>query len=115
MRTNIVVLLFSLSLVAAGPLTSAAWGSVLEMAQSPSVMISPNGVVTLPKNQDYRTDKQRDRHQGSDRLQRYVCVVPPPQSSDRRRPYVCNADSGRIGGRCRCPGTVGNGNLDFAR
>jgi hypothetical protein len=49
------------------------------------------------------------------RPQRYVCVVSPPPSVDRRRPYVCNAEPGRVGGRCRCSGVVGSGTLDLDR
>jgi hypothetical protein len=44
---------------------------------------------------------------------RYVCVVPPQQSDDRQRPYVCRANEGRVGGTCRCPNVTGNGRLDL--
>jgi hypothetical protein len=49
------------------------------------------------------------------RPQRYICVVPAGQSNNRSRPYVCRADEGRVGGRCRCAGVTGNGSLDLAR
>ncbi|SMF45806.1 hypothetical protein SAMN02982989_2311 [Xaviernesmea oryzae] len=54
-----------------------------------------------------RTDDRRPRPQ------RYVCVVPPRQSDDRNRPYVCRADAGRVGGTCRCQNVVGTGRLDL--
>jgi hypothetical protein len=47
------------------------------------------------------------------RPQRYICVVPPRQSDDRTRPYVCRAQSGRVGGTCRCDNVVGTGRLDL--
>jgi hypothetical protein len=55
-------------------------------------------------------------HNNNDRPRprdRYVCVVPPQQSDDRDRPYVCRANAGRVGGTCRCSGVVGNGRLDL--
>jgi hypothetical protein len=42
---------------------------------------------------------------------RFVCVIDPPKSSDRTRPYTCRAPEGRAGGRCRCDGVTGNGTL----
>ncbi|RWX77191.1 hypothetical protein EPK99_16210 [Neorhizobium lilium] len=47
------------------------------------------------------------------RPQRYVCVVPPRQSDNRNSPYVCRAQSGRVGGACRCENVVGTGRLDL--
>jgi hypothetical protein len=99
----------------AGALTIIGHDTSVQLAQSPSVTIGPNGVIVRPGSEDYQTDRPRDRDRGRDRFQRYVCAVPPSPGADRRRPYVCNADAGRIGGRCRCPGTAGNGRLDFAR
>ncbi|WP_217540193.1 hypothetical protein, partial [Stenotrophomonas sp. GbtcB23] len=37
-----------------------------------------------------RTDDRRPRPQ------RYVCGVPPRESDNRNRPYVCRADAGRV-------------------
>jgi hypothetical protein len=42
---------------------------------------------------------------------RFVCVIDPPKSADRTRPYTCRAPEGRAGGRCRCDGVTGNGTL----
>lgn len=55
-----------------------------------------------------RPDRDRPRRE------RFVCVVTPPDSARRNRPYVCPAPQGRVGGRCRCSGVVGNGNLETA-
>lgn len=41
--------------------------------------------------------------------QRYVCVLDRPDGAARRT--SCPADAGRVGGRCRCNGVVGNGVL----
>lgn len=45
--------------------------------------------------------------------QRYVCVVPAPDSAKQKYPNVCRAQEGRVGGRCRCDGVVGNGTLQL--
>ncbi|NTF31048.1 hypothetical protein [Rhizobium skierniewicense] len=56
-----------------------------------------------------------NRNNGYERRhQRFVCVVTPPDSANRSRPYVCPVQQGRVGGRCRCSGVVGNGNIDTA-
>lgn len=48
------------------------------------------------------------------RPQRYICVVPPQQSDDRNRPYVCRTNEGRVGGTCRCDNVIGSGRVDLA-
>lgn len=68
---------------------------------------TPWSVAQYQGNSHSRTDDW------SARPQRYVCVVPPRESDDRNRPFVCRADAGRVGGRCRCPNVVGNGRLDL--
>ena len=58
---------------------------------------------------------QPNRYNNSDRRsQRFVCVVTPPDSANRSRPYVCPVQQGRVGGRCPCNGVVGSGNIDTA-
>jgi hypothetical protein len=42
---------------------------------------------------------------------RFVCVIDPPKSADRTRPYTCRVPEGRAGSRCRCDGVTGNGTL----
>ncbi|MGK6313916.1 hypothetical protein [Neorhizobium sp. DT-125] len=87
----LAILLTSCSTAAAGDFSAGA----------PMTLIQYQGDTRT------RTDDRRPRPQ------RYVCVVPPRQSDDRNRPYVCRADAGRVGGRCRCPNVVGNGRLDL--
>ncbi|WP_105381661.1 hypothetical protein [Neorhizobium alkalisoli] len=82
---------------------STAHAGVLPPADSQT----PWSVAQYQGNSHARTDDRPARPQ------RYVCVVPPRESDDRNRPYVCRADAGRVGGRCRCPNVVGNGRLDL--
>jgi hypothetical protein len=74
---------------------------------------SESGSVLLAQSFNSTT---RETRPGRDRprRERFVCVVNPPASARRDRPYVCPAPQGRVGGRCRCSGVVGNGNLDTA-
>jgi hypothetical protein len=69
-----------------------------------------NAPITLIQSQQSLSEQtdRRDRHR-----QRYVCVVPPRQSDDRTRPYICRADEGRVGGTCRCSNVTGTGRLDL--
>lgn len=94
-------ILLGLMILSAACSTTSAGTSPLAGSQTPWSFAQYQGETHT------RTD---DRPQ---RPQRYVCVVPPPQSDDRDRPYVCRADAGRVGGRCRCPNVVGNGRLDL--
>ncbi|MFK0208894.1 hypothetical protein [Agrobacterium sp. NPDC090283] len=61
-------------------------------------------------SQDYYSGNNRDRM----RRARFVCVITPPESANRRRPYICPLERGRVGGACRCSGVVGNGTVDTA-
>ncbi len=61
-------------------------------------------------SQDYYSGKNYDRQ----RRARFVCVITPPESANRRRPYICPLERGRVGGSCRCSGVVGNGTVDTA-
>lgn len=45
------------------------------------------------------------------RPQRFVCVIDPPDSAKADYKYSCPAKPGRVGGSCRCSGTVGSGTL----
>lgn len=72
-------------------------------AQQGGTVIGGGGVNT-------RTDNSNDYKP----RQRYVCVVPQPQSSSQQYPNVCRATEGRVGGRCRCDGVTGNGTLQLA-
>lgn len=68
---------------------------------APLILIQDGG-STITRSNDRRL-----------RPQRYVCVVPPRQSDNRNRPYVCRAPAGRVGGTCRCENVVGTGRLDL--
>jgi len=57
------------------------------------------------QNQNNRWDRRQPR---------FVCVITPPDSAERSRPYVCPVQQGRVGGRCRCSGVVGSGSIDTA-
>ncbi|WP_313555135.1 hypothetical protein [Agrobacterium cavarae] len=68
--------------------------------------------------QDFNSSSPRsnqNQNNGWDRRQpRFVCVITPPDSAERSRPYVCPVQQGRVGGRCRCSGVVGSGSIDTA-
>lgn len=92
--SGLTILLMSGS--AAGAVEFSAIGSGASMS-----------LIQYQGNTQSRTDDRPPRPQ------RYVCVVPPRQSDDRTRPYVCRASAGRVGGTCRCPNVVGTGRLDL--
>ncbi|NWJ25032.1 hypothetical protein [Rhizobium sp. RM] len=66
--------------------------------------------VVTQDGQNFYSGNNRQRQQRA----RFVCVITPPDSANRNRPYVCPVQQGRVGGRCRCSGVVGNGNIDTA-
>lgn len=70
-----------------------------------------DGIVHLAQAPGDTNSRSISRDRNKPR-QRYVCVVPPQQSSQGGA-NVCRASEGRIGGTCRCPGTVGSGRLQF--
>jgi hypothetical protein len=87
--------------------------SCLPAAAGPAFSVSAkeaNAPITLIQSQQSLSEQTDRRNQ---RRQRYVCVVPPRQSDDRTRPYVCRADEGRVGGTCRCSNVTGTGRLDL--
>jgi hypothetical protein len=61
-----------------------------------------------PNARVYTNDNDKPR-------QRYVCVVPQPDSAQSQYPNICRAEAGRVGGRCRCSGVTGSGTLQLAR
>jgi hypothetical protein len=88
--------------------------SVSSIAQSrefPPMSGPESGSLLLAQNYN-STTKQTRPDRDRPRRERFVCVVTPPDSARRNRPYVCPAPQGRVGGRCRCSGVVGNGNLE---
>lgn len=100
-------------------LATLALMSFASIAQAASVLPLPmpqahqSDVIEV---QNYNSHARRpDRNNDSGRrYPRFVCVVTPPDSANRSRPYVCPVQQGRVGGRCRCNGVVGNGNIDTA-
>ena len=108
MRTFIIAALAFASIV--GGAESRTIGSQTPVpAQSDMLLAQSSGVESRNYNSSDR-NRNRDRQ----RPARYVCVITPPDSARRNRPYVCPANEQRVGGRCRCAGVVGNGNVDTA-
>lgn len=73
-----------------------------------AVARADNGNVTIESQSGSKP------YQPGVRPQRYFCVIEPPDSADTSMMYSCPASPGRVGGRCRCPNTVGSGTL-YAR
>jgi hypothetical protein len=91
--------------------------SAATVAEAATIALLPgssNNVILAQSTQDdspnYYSGNSRDRQ----RRARFVCVITPPESANRRRPYVCPIEQGRVGGSCRCSGVVGNGTIDTA-
>ena len=57
---------------------------------------------------NFYSRNNRDRQ----RRAQFICVITPPDSANRRRPYICPLERGRVGGSCRCSGVVGSGTVD---
>ncbi|MFK3778031.1 hypothetical protein [Agrobacterium sp. NPDC089420] len=92
-------------------LSGAALGEAA--AITPTPVVSGNDIIlaqSYDDGQDYYSGNNRDRQ----RRARFVCVITPPESANRRRPYICPLERGRVGGACRCSGVVGNGTVDTA-
>ncbi len=83
-----------------------------------SPMMSAPRESDVVQVQDFNSSSPRsnqNHNNGWDRRQpRFVCVITPPDSAERSRPYVCPVQQGRVGGRCRCSGVVGSGSIDTA-
>ncbi|WP_312929218.1 hypothetical protein [Agrobacterium cavarae] len=83
-----------------------------------SPMMSSPRQSDVVQVQDFNSSSPRsnqNQNNGWDRRQpRFVCVITPPDSAERSRPYVCPVQQGRVGGRCRCSGVVGSGSIDTA-
>lgn len=83
-----------------------------------SPMMSSPRESDVVQVQDFNSSSPRsnqNQNNGWDRRQpRFVCVITPPDSAERSRPYVCPVQQGRVGGRCRCSGVVGSGSIDTA-
>ncbi len=89
--------------------------SVAEAANIPSLKISQPLQSDVIQVENFNS-RSAPSQNNSDRRRptRFVCVITPPDSANRSRPYVCPVQQGRVGGRCRCDGAVGSGNIDTA-
>lgn len=104
----------ALAMIAVLSLSGFAQAGIL---QSP--MMSSLSQSDIVQVQDFNSRSARSNNgnqsNGWDRRQpRFVCVITPPDSAERSRPYVCPVEQGRVGGRCRCSGVVGSGSIDTA-
>lgn len=107
-RLGVLSVLAAASLLPVGSPAFAAGMSI------PAVNGEANGLPGLTLAQvQVETFSGRSNNDRPRPRDRYVCVVPPQQSDDRTRPYVCRANAGRVGETCRCNGVVGNGRLDL--
>ncbi len=83
-----------------------------------SPMMSSPRESDVVQVQDFNSSSPRsnqNQNNGWDRRQpRFVCVITPPDSAERSRPYVCPVQQGRVGGRWRGSGGVGSGSIDKA-
>jgi hypothetical protein len=98
----------TLALMSLSSFAQAAGFQPLEMsqpAQSDVIKVQDFNSQAGPSNRNNNSDRRHPR---------FVCVVTPPESANRSRPYVCPIQQGRVGGRCRCDGVTGNGNIDTA-
>lgn len=93
-------------------LSAATIAEAAAITRAPAA--STNDVIlaqsTDDDNPNFYSGNNRDRQ----RRARFVCVITPPESANRRRPYICPLERGRVGGACRCSGVVGNGTVDTA-
>ncbi|MGF0521357.1 hypothetical protein ACQEDT_07590 [Agrobacterium pusense] len=93
-------------------LSAATIAEAAAITRAPAA--STNDVIlaqsTDDDNPNFYSGNNRDRQ----RRARFVCVITPPDSANRRRPYICPLERGRVGGACRCSGVVGNGTVDTA-
>ncbi|MEE9983376.1 hypothetical protein [Agrobacterium pusense] len=75
---------------------------------------STNDVILAQSTDDDSPNFYSGNNRDRQRRARFVCVITPPDSANRRRPYICPLERGRVGGACRCSGVVGNGTVDTA-
>lgn len=103
MRTIVfaTLALMSVSSIAEAASLQSPW----HPAQSDVVEVQNFNSEAGPSNRRNNNDRRRPG---------FVCVVTPPDSANRSRPYVCPAQTARVGGRCRCNGVVGSGSIDTA-
>ena len=93
-------------------LLSAA--AVAEAAAITPLPVAGSNIILTQSNDDDSPNYNSGNSRSHQRRARFVCVITPPESANRRRPYICPIEQGRVGGACRCSGVVGNGTVDTA-
>ena len=97
-----------LAVLSLAPLAEAAG-----LAESPARPRQQSDVIEV-QNFNSRSAPTNQNNGSNRRREQFVCVITPPDSAERSRPYVCPVQQGRVGGRCRCSGVVGSGTVDTA-
>lgn len=94
----------------AATIAEAAPNAPLPPVSSGSDVVLAQSIITDDDSPNFNSGNSRNYQ----RRARFVCVITPPESANRRRPYICPIEQGRVGGACRCSGVVGNGTVDTA-
>ena len=89
--------------------------TVAEAAVTAPLSVSSSDVILAQSADDDSPNFYSGNNRDHQRRARFVCVITPPESANRRRPYICPLERGHVGGSCRCSGVVGNGTVDTAR
>lgn len=88
--------------------------TVAEAAAITRLPVSSSNIILAQSSDDDSPNYNSGSSRSHQRRARFVCVITPPESANRRRPYICPIEQGRVGGACRCSGVVGNGTVDTA-
>ncbi|RSC37579.1 hypothetical protein EGT36_10225 [Agrobacterium sp. FDAARGOS_525] len=91
-------------------LSAATIAEAAAITRAPAA--STNDVILAQSTDDDSPNFYSGNNRDRQRRARFVCVITPPDSANRRRPYICPLERGRVGGACRCSGVVGNGTVD---
>ncbi|MNU60795.1 hypothetical protein D3C71_499930 [compost metagenome] len=90
-------------------LSAATIAEAAAITRAPAA--STNDVILAQSTDDDSPNFYSGNNRDRQRRARFVCVITPPDSANRRRPYICPLERGRVGGACRCSGVVGNGTV----
>ncbi|AMD61034.1 hypothetical protein AWN88_23315 [Agrobacterium tumefaciens] len=93
-------------------LSAATIAEAAAITRAPAA--STNDVILAQSTDDDSPNFYSGNNRDRQRRARFVCVITPPDSANRRRPYICPLERGRVGAACRCSGVVGNGTVDTA-
>ncbi len=86
-------------------LSAATIAEAAAITRAPAA--STNDVILAQSTDDDSPNFYSGNNRDRQRRARFVCVITPPDSANRRRPYICPLERGRVGGACRCSGVVG--------